>query len=109
MYRPTKLLYFLHLDLFVQKQFKMDVSTIINLVKEAKQIFVNTRNTDPTAREELLRLKNELLMQIADIRALVRESDPVFAENQVPLVQAVVDLHEQNHNCLTFIHLPINA
>ena len=51
----------------------MDVSTIINLVQEAKKVFVNTRNTDPTAREQLLHLKDELLIQINDIDVLIQE------------------------------------
>ena len=51
----------------------MNIETIINLVQEAKQAYVNSRNTDPTAKEQLLHLYNELMVQIQDIDALVQE------------------------------------
>ena len=51
----------------------MNVGTIINQVQQAIQVYVNTRNTDPTAREQLLHLQNELLAQIDDIGALIQD------------------------------------
>ena len=51
----------------------MNVGAIISLLHEAKQVYVNTRNTDPNARERLLHLYNELMAQIVDIGALIQE------------------------------------
>ena len=51
----------------------MNVGVIIHLVHEAKHLYVNIRNTDPNAREQLLHLHNELMAQIGDIGALLQE------------------------------------